>query len=70
MPKLDGMSLLEKLRADEWGKSVPIIILTNLESGEEVEESKLLGVYDYLVKTNWSLSDVLEKVNNALSSRT
>jgi len=68
MPKMDGMTFLEELRADsDWGRSVPIIVLTNLESGEEVERSKKLRVYDYLVKTNWSLSDVLEKVKKAIN---
>jgi CheY-like chemotaxis protein len=70
MPKMDGLTMLSKLREDEWGKDVPAIILTNLESAEKVEESRRRGVYDYLVKTDWSLSDVLDKVNQALSSRT
>lgn len=30
MPKMDGTSVMEKLRVDPWGKNVPIIILTNL----------------------------------------
>ncbi len=67
MPKMDGVTFLGKIRNDEWGKNVPVIVLTNLESGEKVQKSLQLGVYDYLVKTNWSLSDVLEKVNQSLS---
>lgn len=66
MPKMDGITFLDKLRQDGWGKSVPVIILTNLERGEKVEEGKSRGVYDYLVKTDWSLSDVLSKVNKAI----
>lgn len=66
MPKMDGITFLDHLRQDEWGKTVPVIILTNLERGEKVEEGKSRGVYDYLVKTNWSLSDVLSKVNEAI----
>jgi CheY-like chemotaxis protein len=66
MPKMDGMTVLTKLREDEWGKDLPVIVLTNLESGEEAEKSKQSGVFDYLVKTNWSLSDVLSKVEEAL----
>lgn len=69
MPKMDGLTFLDMLRADEWGKGVPVIVLTNLESGEQVEKSRERGVSDYLVKTNWSLTDVLDKVNTLLSSR-
>jgi CheY-like chemotaxis protein len=68
MPKMDGITFLDQLRANgEWGKNVPVIVLTNLESGEQVQKSKDRGVYDYLVKTNWTLSDVLSIVNHALS---
>lgn len=67
MPKVDGMTFLSRLREDTWGKNVPVIILTNLEGGENVEKSREKGVYDYLVKTNWSLSDVLDKIHEALS---
>lgn len=67
MPKVDGLTFLSRLREDAWGKDVPVIVLTNLESGENVEKSREKGVYDYLVKTNWSLADVLNKVQEALS---
>ena len=30
MPKMDGMTVMRHLRADEWGKTAPIIILTTL----------------------------------------
>lgn len=68
MPKMDGISFLDQLRVSgDWGKNVPVIVLTNLESGEQVQKSKDRGVFDYLVKTNWTLSDVLSIVNHALS---
>ena len=66
MPKMDGMTFLDKLREDEWGKSARVIILTNLDSGEEAQKSREKGVTDYLVKTNWSLKDVLSKVEKML----
>lgn len=66
LPVMDGISVLEKLREDEWGKNVPIIILSNLYEAATVEESKKRGVYDYLVKTDWTLDDVLTKVKSTL----
>lgn len=67
MPKMDGITFLDHLRASgDWGKNVPVIVLTNLESGDQVQKSKDRGVFDYLVKTNWTLSDVLSIVNHAL----
>lgn len=66
MPVMDGMSMLRKVRRDAWGKSVPIIILTNLSSSEKVEEAIEKGVFDFLVKTDWSLSEVVKKVQERL----
>lgn len=69
MPKMDGMTMLKKLRASsEWGKQVPVIILTNLSSDDDgriSDVAELLPTY-YLVKTDWKLSDVVEKVKGRL----
>ncbi len=62
MPKMDGMSMLRQLREDSWGKDVPVLILTNSNSGGDVEEALKLGVYDFLVKADWRIEDVVERV--------
>jgi len=67
LPKLDGMSVLDSLRADEWGKDVPIIILSNLGTAEEFEKGREKGVGDYLIKTDWSLEDVVKKIREHIS---
>lgn len=66
MPKMNGMDVLQKLRKDEWGKNVPIILLTNLSDSEKVEDAMKYGVYDYLIKTDWELKDVVKKVKEKL----
>lgn len=67
MPKLDGISLAEKYNQKKTGLKAPIIILSNLDRADKIEESKKKGVHDYLVKTNWSLDDVVEKIKTTLS---
>jgi CheY-like chemotaxis protein len=66
MPKMDGLTMLEKLRLDNWGKDVPVILLTNLNDPEKVAEAVKFGVYDYLVKTNWKLEDVINKIQDKI----
>ncbi|MFZ2192681.1 MAG: response regulator [Candidatus Moraniibacteriota bacterium] len=66
MPKMDGLTMLEKLREDSWGKKVPVVILTNLSSGMEMSKSAENGVSSYLVKTDWKLEDVVKKVKEIL----
>jgi DNA-binding response OmpR family regulator len=66
MPKMDGMTMLKKLRTDTWGKSVPVIMLTNLSDTAKVADAIDQGSYDYLVKSNWKLKDVVAKVRERL----
>jgi DNA-binding response OmpR family regulator len=67
MPIMDGMSVLKKLRSNEWGKDVPVILLTNLNMAEKVADALDKGAYDYLVKSDWSLEEVAKKVHDRLS---
>ncbi len=67
LPKIDGMTMLKRLREDAWGKTVLVIILTNVAPDERV----MRGVIEdkaayYLVKTEWKISDVTQKVKDAL----
>ncbi|TSC72060.1 MAG: two-component system, OmpR family, alkaline phosphatase synthesis response regulator PhoP, partial [Parcubacteria group bacterium Gr01-1014_48] len=68
MPVMDGMTMLDKLRKDVWGKNAKIIVLTNLDSNEKIAESIRHGAYDYLVKTDWKIEDVIAKVRERLAS--
>ncbi len=66
MPELDGITTLKKLREDDWGKSVPVIVLSNMGDEEKIRQSLELGARGYLVKSNWSLDDVMKTINEEL----
>jgi DNA-binding response OmpR family regulator len=66
MPKLDGISVLKKLKASEETKNIPVIILTNLESSQSASEAVEAGSFQYLVKTNYTLDDITKKVAEVL----
>lgn len=66
MPQMDGMTMLGKLRKDKWGMTVPVIILTNLNDAEKVTEGIQHGVYDFLIKSNWKINDVVKKVRDRI----
>lgn len=66
MPKMDGVTMLKKLRQDKKYPAIPIILLTNLNYGKEVEEAIKHGASDFLVKVNWKLEDVVKKVKQKL----
>ncbi|MCH7529980.1 response regulator [Patescibacteria group bacterium] len=66
LPKMDGITMLKKLRKDEWGKNVPVIILSNLDTVEDLSKAMEGGAFKYLVKTDWELKDIVIKVKEAL----
>jgi DNA-binding response OmpR family regulator len=66
MPVMDGISMVEKLRMDAWGKDAGVIILTNLSDGQQMLDSMKNGVFEYLVKSNWKIQDVVTKVKERI----
>lgn len=70
MPVMDGLTMMDQLRQkDLYGKNVPIILLTNLSANEEKimkAITKNEPAY-YLVKSDWDLSDVMEKIKERLA---
>lgn len=69
MPVMDGLTMMDTLRSkDLYGKNVPIILLTNLSASEEKimkAVAKNEPAY-YLVKSDWNLSQVIEKIRERL----
>lgn len=66
LPGLDGFEVLKKARADAVTKSTPIIVFSNLGQREDIEKAKGLGADDFLIKANFTLDDVVEKINTTL----
>lgn len=67
MPVMDGMTMLNELRQDTWGKDVPVIMLTNLNSRDQVASALELDTYDYFVKADCKLEEVVAKVKERLN---
>lgn len=68
LPKLHGFEVLKKIKEDPDTKAIPVIVLTNLESVEDVDKAIELGATTYLVKANYSLEEVMEKITKALGA--
>jgi DNA-binding response OmpR family regulator len=66
LPKKDGFEVLKELKEDEATKGIPVIVLTNLEDIESVEKAIELGATTYLVKAQYTLEEVIQKVKKAL----
>lgn len=68
MPKMDGMSMMKRLRDDAWGKTVPVIILTNVSPDADSTMEAIVQHQPayYLVKSDTKIEGVLEKVKEIL----
>lgn len=68
MPVMDGWEFLEKLHQDAWGASARVIILTNADDIESLSRAIEGRGYEYLVKTDWKIDEVVEKIRGELGS--
>jgi DNA-binding response OmpR family regulator len=67
MPKMGGIAMLKELRSDPWGEAVPVIILTNLSDYKSVADALDEGVHNFLVKSDWEISNVIAAVKKKLN---
>ena len=69
MPNLNGLQALEKAKKDPEVKDIPIIMLTNLSGDADVDKALKAGAADYIVKSDFVPSEVVEKVKKVLSTK-
>lgn len=70
MPQMNGWDMLAKVREiDEYGETVPVIMLTNLsaDNDQQIASIDKLQPTFFMVKTDWQLDDILERIDNILS---
>ncbi len=66
MPKMDGFEVLQKIRASDDTKNIPVILLTNLGQKDDVKKGLALGADGYLIKAHFMPSEVVTKVKSVL----
>lgn len=67
MPEMTGDEMLAKLRATSWGKTIKVIILTNMGEQEIPESVRKLGVEAVILKADMTPRQVAELVKKHLS---
>ena len=66
MPNMNGAEALAEMRHHDWGKNIPVIILTNLGQEEAPKSLQDLNVQSYIVKAELTPRQVVERVKEAL----
>lgn len=67
MPGLDGVGVLKKLKENEQWRDLPVVMLTNISEKDKVNEAIELGIKDYLIKSHFTPSEVVQKINILLN---
>ncbi len=70
MPVMDGFEVLQQMRSLAELSSIPVIVLSNLGREEDAQKAKSMGAKDFLVKSNFTTQEIVDKVSNMLKSKT
>lgn len=68
MPEMDGFDFLKVLRLYRRGQTLPILVLTALPDGPDLERLRRIGVNHILHKANYSLPELLACINQLASA--
>lgn len=67
LPQVNGLEILKRIKSDPIKKSIPVIIFSNLGSDKDKKDAMDLGAAEYMVKADFTPSQVVEKVKQMLS---
>ncbi len=68
LPTMGGFEVLEALRKrEDEGKTVPVIVVSNLGQDGDKEKAKALGANDYMVKADVAIEEIVQKVDAVLT---
>lgn len=70
MPKMNGLQMLEKLKADPDTKGIPVIMLTNLAGEKDAEVALGKGAVKYIVKSEHEPKEIVNMVKEILAGYT
>ena len=62
MPNVGGLEVLKDLKKQGVLPNLPVIVLTNVMDPQTIDEAKQLGAKDYIVKTDLTPSQVIDKL--------
>ncbi len=69
MPEMNGDEVLAKVRGNDWGKDIPVLILTNMGKEEAPASLEKLNVHSYIVKAEMTPKQVSETVQSVLAGK-
>lgn len=66
LPNFDGFEILKKIKETEATKKIPVIVFSNCAEQKDVDKAIGLGATRFMVKSNFSLEELIEEINKYL----
>ncbi len=70
MPKMNGLQVLEKLKADPEMKHIPVVMLTNLAGEKDAETALMNGAAKYIIKSEYEPKAIVNMVKEIIAGYT
>lgn len=67
LPAMSGFDVLKAIKANEATKNIKVIVFSNLGEQSDIKTCLDLGANDYLVKANFTLDELVEKIKGLLN---
>ncbi len=67
LPKKSGWSVLDDLKKNDKVKDIPVLVLTVVPALESIEKCTKMGAVGYLIKSDYSLDDIVTSVKEHIS---
>ncbi|PIR69910.1 MAG: hypothetical protein COU47_00550 [Candidatus Niyogibacteria bacterium CG10_big_fil_rev_8_21_14_0_10_46_36] len=67
MQPMNGLELLTHIKEDPKTKDIPVFMLSQFGEGDHIEKAKRIGAEDYLVKANFNLESLTERIKKIVT---
>lgn len=67
LPGKDGFEILKDLKKDNKTKDIPVIIVSNLGTKEDLEKGRQLGAVDFMIKATVTPENIVGKTKEIIA---
>jgi CheY-like chemotaxis protein len=65
MPRVGGVDVLRRMRSDARWQEIPVLLMTSLDDGPEVDQARTMGFRRHFIKAYWHAGDLLQTIESA-----